>query len=628
MSIYGGVEAHQVFLEIAESLDHNPIVGISHQHADYHDNVTTLKSDLAEITYQPWLGYNSTSYAIFRVTSSDRQNPLRNESAVFTESIFVFGADDMGRPTRQVQIVLNYFCNEAIEPSLRDSQAYCCAPYAGPNILQKLILFVGSFSIIEYICSSLLRRLHVNYYEAGSWELAAEIRHVTAALATVSIALLSCFVADRTVLLEKVSKTVDSTTFVWVTSIFLLAGLATCKRIQSRQDPVSESKTPPPEHGQFLSRQQTEEWKGWMQIVILLYHYYGLSKVPWVYQLVRLLVSSYLFMTGFGHTTYFINTNDFSFQRSLSVLLRSNLLSVILAFTMGTRYDLYYFPVLTSVWFLIIWTTTPKTPAAGIDLPHCLRTLAISAVVVRLVLEAGAYIESTLDTVDGLGLGFPKIDGREFLFRFGLDMYIVYVGMATAFLYARYKLTYNLLPQGTMGDSFIWLHLRSRSVLLVSVLVISAYVLFCRAFQNKVDYNKWHPLVSPVPVMAFIFLRNSTRTLSAYHCQLFAWVGRCSLETFILQYHIWLAADARGRLRLGIFRHFDSSTKVRYALDLLEASFILTVFLSISSTTSKALSVLTKSLVGLRACVLLIVMGLWIVNLTWLHSDLGQHEYY
>jgi hypothetical protein len=46
-----------------------------------------------------------------------------------------------------------------------------------------------------------------------------------------------------------------------------------------------------------LNREQTEEWKGWMQVLFLLYHYFKASEL---YNAIRLFIAAYVWMTGFG----------------------------------------------------------------------------------------------------------------------------------------------------------------------------------------------------------------------------------------------------------------------------------------------------------------------------------------
>lgn len=47
----------------------------------------------------------------------------------------------------------------------------------------------------------------------------------------------------------------------------------------------------------ILNREQTEEWKGWMQVMFVWYHYF---KATETYNAIRVFIAAYVWMTGFG----------------------------------------------------------------------------------------------------------------------------------------------------------------------------------------------------------------------------------------------------------------------------------------------------------------------------------------
>ena len=61
-------------------------------------------------------------------------------------------------------------------------------------------------------------------------------------------------------------------------------------------------------------------FSGWMQLVILIYHYTDAShhSIP-IYMFVRVLVSSYVFLNGFGHFFYVWLKGDTGIKRFLQV---------------------------------------------------------------------------------------------------------------------------------------------------------------------------------------------------------------------------------------------------------------------------------------------------------------------
>jgi hypothetical protein len=81
-----------------------------------------------------------------------------------------------------------------------------------------------------------------------------------------------------------------------------------------------------------------------------------------------------------------------------------------------------------------------------------------------------------------------------------------------------------------------------------AALILVWFLAFVLYQESKFAYNSWHPYISFLPVLAFVVLRNSTVILRSGFSQAFHFVDKCSLETFIIQYHFWLAGDNKGVL--------------------------------------------------------------------------------
>ena len=54
----------------------------------------------------------------------------------------------------------------------------------------------------------------------------------------------------------------------------------------------------------IMHQDQTDEWRGWMMMIILVYHYTGASQSVPIYMHIRLCISMHLFLLGYTHFTY------------------------------------------------------------------------------------------------------------------------------------------------------------------------------------------------------------------------------------------------------------------------------------------------------------------------------------
>ncbi|CAG8980395.1 hypothetical protein HYALB_00003959 [Hymenoscyphus albidus] len=450
---------------------------------------------------------------------------------------------------RKADVLLNSRCNADRGRRSYPFDATCCSNYVEPGASQWLTILMGMVILPVLL---LLRRTRTSRIH--------RMQHATDILSALSIfalILCYCFYADRTHIFEKAHKQFHEREFLAACGLVVVAGLLSIQKI-----PVS-LREPNPSMG-FLSREQTDEWKGWMQFYILIYHYTHGSKILWIYEISRVMVAAYLFLTGFGHTLYFLGKEDYSLKRIANVLLRLNLLSCMLPYLMRTDYLHYYFAPLVSFWFMVIYATLRIGHKSNNNLYFLFFKICISAIfTTAFTMSPGIqeFVSTALKTTCNISW-----DVAEWRFRVFLDMFIVYVGMITAIIFQRSrKLRSGNLQRASMIDSVIqWtinhpLTLSSVTIIL-SLLAIPGFWKISSYHTKKQDYNWWNPYLSFIPILSYLVLRNCHRTLRGYYIGLFACLGRCSLETFVLQFHIWLAGDTTGLLRLGLWnRHVEAA---------------------------------------------------------------------
>lgn len=313
---------------------------------------------------------------------------------------------------------------------------------------------------------------------------------------------------------------------------------------------------------QLLSRAQTEEWKGWMQFVFIMYHYY---RNRTIYNEIRLLVSAYVWMTGFGHFLYCDKKQDFSLERMVSMWVRINYFPILLSVFLNVKLELYYVVPLHTVGFFMALGTCYLAKVLrekhfnGDAFKSNVAAIGISLLVHILFFETSLH---------SMVLG---VFSKEYVFRFSTDKYSAWVGVLSGFLWSRFQAymqwcygeetnneSTNAIDNTTAGITMIYSSdtttteppnpQKLQAMYLQRAGGVGLILAWYFGFGNEGDkhvYNPRHPFIFWMPLAGWLLVRNSSKYLTELHSTVLEFMGRITLETYVLQFHVFMCQSVQ-----------------------------------------------------------------------------------